>query len=154
MGIDANLIDTPREPIYTIGVAARKLSVSSETLRYYEKEGLLIPYRTETGRRLYSQRDLEWIRCFRDQMTENKLNVAGIRLLVALMPCWDLKPCSKDERRQCPAYMNYKVVCWTVEEPASAGCRQDNCLDCHVYLDACRTGKLDSLYVVSNKDGE
>jgi MerR family transcriptional regulator/heat shock protein HspR len=154
MSIDTNLIDTPREPVYTIGVAARKLGVSSETLRYYEKEGLLIPYRTETGRRLYSQRDLEWIRCFRGQMADNKLNVAGIRLLMALMPCWELKPCSEEERRQCPAYMNYKVVCWTVEEPGSTACQQDICLECHVYLDACRAGKLDSMYVVSRRDGE
>jgi hypothetical protein len=38
------------EPIYTTGVAAKKLGVSPHTLRLYEAEGLIIPYRTDTGR--------------------------------------------------------------------------------------------------------
>ena len=152
MSIPVRDQNTPWEPVYTIGVAARKTGVSPETLRYYESEGLLVTYRTPSGRRLYSQKDLDWIECFRDQMAQYKLNVAGIRLMLALMPCWDLKPCTEDERQQCPAYMNYRKVCWQVETPGSKACDQDNCRDCHVYREACRAGKLETLYLVSKDD--
>ena len=152
MNANENLQTARREPLYTIGVAARKLGVSPETLRFYEHEGLLIVYRTETGRRLYSQRDLDWISCFRERMAENRLNVAGIRLLLALMPCWDLKPCTKEDQQRCQAYLNYKVVCWAVDTPASAACDLDECRQCHVYLDSCRAGKLERMFVTTKED--
>ena len=49
------------EPVFSIGIVAKKLGVSVSTVRMYEKEGLIIPYRTETGRRLYSFFDLKRI---------------------------------------------------------------------------------------------
>jgi len=139
----------PREPIYTIGVAAKKLGISPESLRFYEQQGLVIPFRTPSNRRLYSQRDFEWIECFRNQMKKNKLNVAGVRLLLALMPCWDIKPCTAEERLKCPAYMNYEVVCWTLDTPGSEACRRSDCRECRIYLDVCRAGKLDTIYIAS-----
>jgi len=111
-----NIATRPEEPIISIGVAAKKLGVSPESLRLYEREGLVIPYRTSTGRRLFSQKDLEWIDCFRTQIIENKMNFAGIRILLALLPCWDLKPCSEVERKNCPAYFHSNTVCWTVKK--------------------------------------
>lgn len=75
------------EPLLGIGIAAKKLGVSPELLRLYEREGLLFIHKTNSDHRLYSERDLEWIQCFREQITENKMNIAGIRLLLALMPC-------------------------------------------------------------------
>lgn len=54
----------------TIGEAAEKLHLSIHTLRYYEKEGLLLPVkRAENGQRLYTLGDIQWIymiRCLRD----------------------------------------------------------------------------------------
>lgn len=56
--------------LYSAGDAAKRLDVSKDTLRYYEKEGLLPPIqRDKSGHRVYSQADLEWIfliRCLRD----------------------------------------------------------------------------------------
>ena len=46
------------EPVYTIGHAAQKLGVAVPTLRMYEQAGLILPFRTETKRRLYSRHDL------------------------------------------------------------------------------------------------
>ena len=51
------------EPVYTIGVAAMKLGISVHSLRQYENEGLIIPFKTATGRRLYSDLELEKILC-------------------------------------------------------------------------------------------
>ncbi len=138
----------PYEPLLTIGIAAKKLGVSPEALRLYEKEGLIVTYKTETGRRFYSQNDIEWIQCFRDQILQNKMNIAGIRLLLALMPCWKLKPCSKAERENCPAYHNSQIVCWTMKERQCDACKDIECRDCHVYRNACQAGKLDKMHVV------
>ena len=55
---------------YTIGELAKKLGITKDSLRYYEKEGLLPPIkRDSSGHRVYSDSDMEWIfliRCLRD----------------------------------------------------------------------------------------
>ena len=135
----------PAEPVFTIGVAAAKIGVSPETLRLYEREGLLLPFKTKTGRRLYSQTDLEWIACIRRQITLHKLNIAGIRRLLALIPCWELKPCSVKERENCPAYRSNNAVCWQL--PASSReCADGDCRVCEVYKSAGKVGHLKEMF--------
>ena len=55
---------------YTAGEVAKKLGISKDGLRYYEKEGILPPIkRDNSGHRLYTESDIEWIyliRCLRD----------------------------------------------------------------------------------------
>ena len=137
------------EPLIGIGLAAKKLGVSPELLRLYEREGLLFIYKTKSGHRLFSEKDLEWIQCFREQITENKMNIAGIRLLLALMPCWDINSkCSKTDCKNCKAYKNSKVVCWTLTETGSRVCQASSCRDCEVYRNACQAGKLEHMRVV------
>ena len=138
------------EPIMSISVAAKKLGVSPESLRLYERESLVLPYKTRTNRRLYSQKDLEWIKCFRRQITERGLNFAGIRVLLALIPCWDLKPCTQEERANCPAYMNGEIVCWSSSEHGSKSCEINECQNCKVYRTACRAGKLHEIFLKVN----
>jgi MerR family transcriptional regulator/heat shock protein HspR len=139
----------PNEPILGIGVASKKLGVSPELLRLYEREGLVIAHKTPSGHRLYSERDLEWIECFRRQITENKMNIAGVRTLLALMPCWNLKSkCTKRDCEDCKAYKNSTVVCWTLTDQGSKVCREESCRDCIVYNNACAAGKLERSYIV------
>ncbi len=141
----------PSEPLYTIGVVSRKFDISPETLRLYEREGLLIPHRTETGRRLYSEIDLEWIACIRRQITENKLNIAGIRRLLALIPCWNIKPCGEEERLECPAYMSNDTVCWA-QEVTGETCQNADCHKCEVYRLAIEVGHLKQIFEFTNKE--
>ena len=61
------------EPIYSIGIAAKKLKISVPALRVYEREGLLLPYRTETGRRIYSHQDIERISAIRKMIRDEEL---------------------------------------------------------------------------------
>ncbi len=135
----------PFEPVISIGVAARKLGVAPETLRLYEREGLIMPYKTSTNRRLYSVKDLEWVDCFRRQITNNGINIAGIRMLLALIPCWNLKPCKLDDCTQCKVYMNGKLVCWLTPDRGNNACQEEDCRRCKVYRNACRAGKLDEI---------
>lgn len=137
------------EPLLGIGLAAKKLGVSPELLRLYEREGLVITHKTKSGHRLYSERDLEWITCFREQITENRMNIAGVRMLLALMPCWDLKSkCSETDCKNCEAYKNSSVVCWTLTEQGSNVCREADCRDCEVYKHASQADKFNHMYVV------
>ncbi|NHZ84700.1 MAG: MerR family transcriptional regulator [Planctomycetia bacterium] len=137
------------EPLLGIGLAAKKLGVSPELLRLYEREGLVLTHKTRSGHRLYSEKDLEWISGFRKQITENRMNIAGVRLLLALMPCWDIKvKCSKASRKNCKAYKNSHVVCWTLSEQGSNICRESDCRECEVYKHACQADKLNHMHVV------
>lgn len=137
------------EPVIGIGIASKKLGVSPELLRLYERRGLVIPYKTKSGHRLYSDRDLDWIECFRRQITEYNMNLAGIRQLLALMPCWDMKSkCTKKDCKECKAYKNATIVCWTLTDHGSKVCREESCRDCIVYNNACSAGKLERSYIV------
>jgi len=140
----------PAEPVYTIGVVSRKFGVSPETLRLYEREGLLIPHRTETGRRLYSDLDLEWIDCIRNLITLEKLNIAGIRRLLALIPCWNLKPCTKEDQAKCAAFLIPDQVCWNLDETGDT-CANEDCHACSVYHLARRVGDLKEIFELTSK---
>ena len=141
------------EPVMGIGIVAKKLGVSPELLRLYERKGLIVPYKTESGYRFYSERDLDWIECFRHQITDNKMNIAGVRILLALMPCWKLKSKSNiQECKNCSAYKNSNVVCWMLADQGSKVCRNENCRECNVYRDACKAGKLKKMFVVMEDD--
>ena len=137
------------EPLLGIGIAAKKLGVSPELLRLYEREGLVVTHKTKSGHRLYSEKDLEWINGFREQMTENRMNIAGVRMLLALMPCWDIKSnSSKTVCKTCKAYKNSHVVCWTLTVRESNGCKDGSCRECEVYILACQADKLNHMHVV------
>ncbi|WP_232505385.1 MerR family transcriptional regulator [Erysipelothrix larvae] len=46
---------------YSIGAFSKKVNLSIDTLRYYEKEKLILPKRNESNRRVYSESDVAWI---------------------------------------------------------------------------------------------
>ncbi len=119
------------EPVYTIGVAAGRVGISDHSLRQYENEGLIIPYKTPTGRRLYSDLELEKVRCIKDMIQEQGLNFAGIRRLMALIPCWKLKKCPESDRGACLAFKSRTGPCWASKE--KCGHPLPSCRDCEVY---------------------
>ncbi|MBF8267488.1 MAG: transcriptional regulator, MerR family [Dehalococcoidia bacterium] len=73
------------EPCYVISVAARMIRVHSQTLRYYEREGLLEPARSKGNIRLYSQRDIERLRHIKTLMDDLGLNLAGVQVVLQMM---------------------------------------------------------------------
>jgi MerR family transcriptional regulator/heat shock protein HspR len=119
------------ESVYTIGVAARLLGVSVHLLRVYEKEGLILCERTETGRRMYSDLEIEKVRCIRRMINEDGMNFEGIRRMLALVPCWKLRKCTTHEKNSCQAVHNSNRPCWATPEKCSHPL--DNCRDCVVY---------------------
>jgi MerR family transcriptional regulator/heat shock protein HspR len=119
------------DPVYTIGVAAKLLGVSVHLLRVYEQEGLILSSRTPTGRRMYSDLEIEKVRCIRRMITENGMNYEGLRRMLALVPCWRLRKCNHNEKEGCIAINNSERPCWATEEKCSHPL--ESCRDCVVY---------------------
>ncbi|MGI9254654.1 MAG: heat shock protein transcriptional repressor HspR [Thermomicrobiales bacterium] len=72
------------EPVFVISVAARLLEMHPQTLRKYEREGLIAPSRTTGNLRLYSDRDIERLRQVKYLVDELGLNLAGVQLALEL----------------------------------------------------------------------
>jgi MerR family transcriptional regulator/heat shock protein HspR len=72
------------EGIYIISVAARLTAVHPRTLRIYEAEGLITPFRTEGNIRLYCERDLEKVRGIRFLTQQKGVNLAGVKIILEL----------------------------------------------------------------------
>jgi len=69
-------------PAFVISVAAEMSELHPQTLRAYERDGLLRPYRTPGGTRRYSMRDVERLRLIRRLTQDEGLNLAGVRLVL------------------------------------------------------------------------
>src|SRR5881275_991262 len=69
-------------PRYVISVAAQILGVHPQTLRLYEREGLVEPKRTGGKIRLYSERDIEKIRCVMRLTNDLGVNLAGAEAIL------------------------------------------------------------------------
>lgn len=119
------------EPVYTIGIAAEKSGLSVHTLRLYEAEGLIIPAKTSTGRRLYSDLELEKIKCIHSMIQDDGLNFVGIRRLLGLVPCWKLRKCKSNEGKNCKASQKRTRPCWATSEKCIDP--YPSCRDCPVY---------------------
>jgi MerR family transcriptional regulator, heat shock protein HspR len=78
------LPDDQDAPLYVISVAAELADLHPQTLRAYEREGLLRPARTEGGSRRYSPRDVERLRFIRTLTQDEGLNLAGVRVVLDL----------------------------------------------------------------------
>jgi MerR family transcriptional regulator, heat shock protein HspR len=69
--------------VYVISVAAELAGVHPQTLRIYERKGLLEPARTQGGSRRYSDQDIELLRRIQN-LTEAGLNLAGVQRVLEL----------------------------------------------------------------------
>lgn len=96
---------------YTIGAFSREVELSIDTLRYYEKEKLILPKRNEINRRIYDSSDITWINFIK------KLRQTG-------MPIKDIKEYAKlrylgdqtIEQRMTLLYKQYDVLVEKREE--------------------------------------
>ena len=72
------------KPLYTISVASEILETHPRTLMLYEDIGLVEPFRTNTNRRRYSQRDIRKLQVIQHLTREKGVNLAGVRHILAL----------------------------------------------------------------------
>ena len=118
--------------VYPIGIVAELLNIHPRTLRIYEREGLIKPSR-RSGKRFFSNNDLRWLQCLRKLIHEEGLNIAGIKKLLTFASCWEIRQCPEEERKQCPAILDFPVPCWELK-PRSCLDKKLDCPSCEVYL--------------------
>ena len=74
----------PTEPCFVISVAARMVGLHAQTLRYYERVGLVMPSRSGGRQRLYSMADVERLRRIKTFVGEMGVNLAGAEVALRL----------------------------------------------------------------------
>ncbi|PKL83593.1 MAG: MerR family transcriptional regulator [Ignavibacteriae bacterium HGW-Ignavibacteriae-3] len=131
------------EPVFSISTAARLLKISVHTLRMYEREGLIIPYKKKSNQRLYSQADLDRIQCIRDAINQAKISINGIKSIYSLIPCWDIIKCSAEEQKECASFNGAHNPCWTYDHKNV--CKERDCRTCEVYTKYSQCGTIKEL---------
>jgi MerR family transcriptional regulator, heat shock protein HspR len=76
--------ELPSNAAFVISVAARLIGVHEQTLRYYERAGLVEPARSKGRIRLYSLHDLERVRQIRRLTDDMGVNLAGVEVIMRL----------------------------------------------------------------------
>ena len=72
----------PGKAYYMISAVALKYNIHAQTLRLYEREGLLKPSRTDGNTRLYSEEDLEQLEVILSLTREMGVNLAGVEIIL------------------------------------------------------------------------
>jgi len=131
MIIEHNLTDSTT-PVYTLSTTSALSKIHIHSIRQYIDKGLIIPYKKESSRNLFSQVDIFRLKYIHKLLNEGGLNIAGIRALLALVPCWAVRGCSLEERKNCQAYHSDSFPCWEASEKGIV-CKNTNCRECEVY---------------------
>ncbi|MER3420914.1 MAG: MerR family transcriptional regulator [Chloroflexota bacterium] len=72
------------EPCYVISVAAKMLGMHQQTLRYYERMGIIAPSRSRGNIRLYSQADINRLRQVQRLISDLGVNLAGAEVILRM----------------------------------------------------------------------
>lgn len=74
-----------KQPVYMIGIAAELCRVHPQTLRQYERLGLVVPARVGAKNRLYSEEDIERVRRIQRLTQDMGVNLAGVEIILRLV---------------------------------------------------------------------
>ena len=72
------------EPVYVISVAARLAGLQCWVLRVLDQEGVVVPVRTDSNRRLYSDNDITLLARVHHLMVDRKVNINGIKVILEM----------------------------------------------------------------------
>jgi len=86
--------------VYIISVAAELAGVHPQTLRIYERKGLVAPKRTSGNTRRYSDRDIALLRQIQDLTQEGGINLAGVKMIIELKAKLDALRAQTDELQE------------------------------------------------------
>lgn len=77
-------IDDRKRPLFMISVAAELAEMHPQTLRMYERRGLICPQRSSKSTRLYSMQDVERLKRIQELVSEYGLNLAGVERVLEM----------------------------------------------------------------------
>lgn len=86
---------------YTISAVAEMYKIHPQTLRLYEREGLLIPSRSQGNTRLYTQEDLDRLATIVNLTRELGVNLAGVEIIL------NMRGRMEEMREQMQAFVEY-----------------------------------------------
>jgi MerR family transcriptional regulator/heat shock protein HspR len=120
-------------PLLPISVVSDLTGIKQQTLRLYERHGLIKPARRNKNR-IYSENDIKWLRCLKDLIYEKKINPVNIKKLLRSSSCWKILSCPEKKRHRCTAYINPRKPCWEINHLKCYRQSGEKCDDCIVYL--------------------
>ena len=120
------------QPVYTLSIAAQLSGIPTHSIRQYIDRGLLIPFKLDSKRHLFSPNDINRLKNIHILIHDKGLNFAGIRALMAMIPCWSLRQCSESDRESCNAYIENSNPCWESSQKGRM-CKNEDCRECDVY---------------------
>jgi MerR family transcriptional regulator, heat shock protein HspR len=100
--------------VYSIGTIAELLDEHPETLRVWERNGLISPDR-DSYQRKYSNNDLKRLIFIKALMDEKGLNIAGVRQVVSMYSCWYHRFCKGGAAKNSAFSVNESKPCWKAE---------------------------------------
>lgn len=125
-------IDKKGLPLYTIGIVSELVGTTNQTLRLYEKHGLVAPNRKNKNR-FYSENDIRWLLCLRVLIHKKKISIEGIKKLLEYAPCWEITGCPENLRSECRAFKNNTKPCWEINQMVCKR-KAQTCDECLVLL--------------------
>jgi MerR family transcriptional regulator, heat shock protein HspR len=129
--MENNLVESTT-PVYTLSTTSSLSGIPVHSIRQYIDKDLIIPFKKDSNRNLFSQVDILRLKYINNLLNEGGLNIAGIRALLALIPCWAIRQCSAMEREICEAFHSDVNPCWKASEKGTL-CKNTNCRECDVY---------------------
>jgi len=136
--------ESDNKPLYTLGIAAQLSNIPAHSIRQYIDKGLLLPFKQDSLRHLFSQNDIRRLQHIHILINEKGLNFAGIRALMGMLPCWAIRHCSENDRKSCGAHLEDFYPCWEASEKGTL-CRNMNCRECEVYIKISQSVALKSV---------
>ena len=82
--INQRFLEDRERPLFMISVAAELAEMHPQTLRMYERRGLVCPQRSVKSTRLYSLQDVDRLRRIQELVSEGGLNLAGVELVLQM----------------------------------------------------------------------
>jgi MerR family transcriptional regulator/heat shock protein HspR len=88
------------EPCFTIGVVHQMIGLHPQTLRHYERLGLVCPQRSDGKIRMYSAKDLERIALIKRWIDEFGVNLAGVEVMLKMQEQMERMRAEMEEQRR------------------------------------------------------
>ena len=100
--------------LFTIGTVSELIGEHPETLRVWEKNGLIHPIRSGKQRK-YSNNDIKRLNFIRSHLHEKGLNIAGVKHIINMYPCWFKKTCKGGASKN-SSNVNNSKSCWKIKD--------------------------------------
>jgi len=119
-------------PVLTLGIISQLSGIPAHSIRQYIEKGLIIPFKQDSKRHLFCLNDVNRLKHIHSLIHDKGLNFAGIRSLLAMVPCWKIHDCSEQDAEKCDAYNSNSTPCWEASKKGRI-CKNEECRECEVY---------------------